>query len=154
MKKSSAGQAGIALSGGHPTARPSPSTGSTTGRFRVFPIFNTEGQHGSLELTRYPKPGDPNPAVRIGTVHTGTTGVTWAAFSEKDDQYFGHPFWTPDSRQLLIQWMNRAQDTLILYGLDPRTGIRRTLCTEHQQSWVDLVRIDHVCRKKERDSSS
>ncbi len=103
----------------------------------VFPLFNAEGPHGSLEHTHYPKPGDPNPAVRIGTVRTGTTGVTWAAFNEKDDQYFGPPFWTPDSKQLLIQWMNRGQDTLILYGVDPRTGTRRALYSEHQESWVD-----------------
>jgi len=103
----------------------------------VFPLFNAEGQHGSLERTHYPKAGDPNPTVRIGTVRTGTTAVTWAAFNEKEDQYFGPPFWTPDSKQLLIQWMNRAQDTLILYGLDPLTGIRHAMYTEHQSSWID-----------------
>jgi dipeptidyl-peptidase-4 len=107
------------------------------GQVPVFPLFNAEGPHGSLEHTHYPKPGDPNPAVRIGTVRTGTTSVTWAAFNEKDDQYFGPPFWTPDGNQLLIQWMNRAQDTLTLYGLDPRTGTLRTLYREHQKSWVD-----------------
>ena len=27
----------------------------------MFPIYNSRGQHGTLERTRYPKPGDPNP---------------------------------------------------------------------------------------------
>jgi dipeptidyl-peptidase 4 len=107
------------------------------GQVPIFPLFNVEGPHGSMEHTHYPKAGDPNPSVRIGTVRTGTTSITWAAFNEQDDQYFGPPFWTPDSKQLLIQWMNRAQDTLLLYGLDPGTGNRRILYTEHQKSWVD-----------------
>ena len=34
----------------------------------VFPIYHADGQHGTLERTRYPKAGDPNPYVRIGVV--------------------------------------------------------------------------------------
>jgi len=32
----------------------------------MFPIYNSEGQHGFVEETRYPKAGDPNPTVKIG----------------------------------------------------------------------------------------
>ena len=34
--------------------------------------------------------------------------------------------------------MNRGQDTLLLYGVNPRQGITRNrVLTEHQDSWVD-----------------
>ena len=33
----------------------------------------------------------------------------WCDFNEKDDQYFGMPYWKPDGSSLLVQWMNRKQ---------------------------------------------
>jgi dipeptidyl-peptidase 4 len=102
-----------------------------------FPIYVAAGVHGTLEHTRYPKAGDPNPVVRIGIVPVGSPTITWAAFDEKQDQYFGPIFWTPDSKQLVIQWMNRGQDTLQLYGVNPGKGTRNLILTEHQDSWVE-----------------
>lgn len=103
----------------------------------VFPIFNSEGVHGALENTRYPKAGDPNPEVRIGIIPVSSRDISWADFDEKRDQYFGTPFWTSDGKQLLIQWMNRQQDTLIIYSLDLETGRKKEIYSEHQTSWID-----------------
>lgn len=103
----------------------------------VFPLFRTDGVHGSIENTRYPKPGDPNPEVRIGIVPVEGGPVVWGAFNEHSDQYFGPPFWTPDGSQLFVQWMNRGQDTLTIFAVNPRSGARREIYTEHQPTWVD-----------------
>jgi len=102
-----------------------------------FPLYSADGVHGTLERARYPKPGDPNPEVRIGIVPRTGGAVVWAAFNEKADQYFGPPFWTPDGTQLFVQWMNRGQDTLIIYGVNPASGTKTQLVLEHQPSWVD-----------------
>ncbi len=103
----------------------------------VFPLYSADGQHGYLEQTPYPKPGDPNPEVRVGVVPVAGGSVVWADFNEKDDQYFGTPFWTPDSKELWIQWMNRGQDTLTIYAMQPGTGKKRQVYSEYQPSWVD-----------------
>ena len=103
----------------------------------VFPIFNARGVHGSLELTRYPQPGDRNPEVRVGIVPAEGGPIVWGAFNPGLDQYFGMPFWTPDSKQLFVQWMNRAQDTILIYSVNPGSGARSLVYTEHQTSWVD-----------------
>jgi dipeptidyl-peptidase-4 len=102
-----------------------------------FPIYNSEGIHGFVEHTRYPKAGDPNPTVRIGFVRPEGGNVVWGDFNEKDDQYFGTPFWTSDAKKLFVQWMNRQQDTLKIYALDPATGNRKEIYMEHQPSWVE-----------------
>ncbi|MBC7720708.1 MAG: DPP IV N-terminal domain-containing protein, partial [Pedobacter sp.] len=57
----------------------------------MFPIYNSDGQHGSLEETRYPKAGDKNPETKVGFVNPDGGATVWAAFNEKDDQYFGWP---------------------------------------------------------------
>ena len=103
----------------------------------VFPIYNSEGQHGFLENTRYPKAGDKNPEVKMGLVNTGVRGIIWADFNTKDDQYFGTPFWMADSKTLWMQWMNRDQNNLIIYNVNPANGSKSVIYQEKQKTWVD-----------------
>ncbi|MEY3186191.1 MAG: hypothetical protein RL675_10 [Bacteroidota bacterium] len=104
----------------------------------LFPIYSEAGQHGYSENTRYPKAGDANPTVKIGFTSPEGGSVTWADFNEQDDQYFGMPYWTPDGNTSLVQWMNRGQDQLIIYAVDPSTGNKKELYKEEQKTWIDL----------------
>jgi dipeptidyl-peptidase-4 len=104
----------------------------------LFPIYGETGQHGYAENTRYPKAGDPNPTVKIGITAAEGGKITWADFNDQDDQYFGMPYWTPDGKTLLVQWMNRGQDQLIVYAVDPTSGSKKPLYTEQQKTWIDL----------------
>lgn len=103
----------------------------------MFPIYSSIGQHGFLEKTRYPKAGDPNPYVRVGIVPVTGGEVNWAPFDEKNDQYFGPPYWMPDGKSFLIQWMNRGQDNLKIFAMNPTTGKSTELYDEKQSSWID-----------------
>lgn len=103
----------------------------------MFPIYSEVGQHGFLEKTRYPKAGDTNPETKIGIVPVTGGNIAWADFNSKDDQYFGQPFWTPDGSALWAQWMNRGQDNLIIYSIDPQTGAKKPVYDEKQPAWID-----------------
>lgn len=103
----------------------------------VFPIYSEVGQHGFLENTRYPKAGDTNPEVKLAVVPVTGGKITWADFNEKDDQYFGQPFWSPDGSALWAQWMPREQNNLIIYAIDPQTGAKKALYNEKQKTWID-----------------
>lgn len=105
----------------------------------VYPLYNGTGQHGSVELTRYPKVGDPNPEVQIGIVPVTGGNVVWANFNEKADQYFGTPIWRPDASGLLAQWMPREQNNLKLYNIDPATGARTEIYNEEQSTWINWI---------------
>ncbi len=105
----------------------------------VFPLFSSTGQHGSLEKTRYPEAGDRNPEVRIGVVPVTGGGVVWADFDAHGDQYFGPPFWAPGGSSFWVQWMNRRQDSLSIYAVDPLKGGKRITYSEHQASWVEWL---------------
>ncbi len=104
----------------------------------VFTITDATGLHGIVETQRYPKVGDPNPEVKVGIVEPDGGNVVWAAFNEKDDQYFGLPYWKPDGNSLLVQWMNRLQDNLIIYEVNIFTGKKTEFYNEKQKSWIDL----------------
>ncbi|WP_396626075.1 DPP IV N-terminal domain-containing protein, partial [Luteitalea sp.] len=103
----------------------------------VFPIYWADGQHGRLEQQRYPKAGDPNPFVQVGVVGANGGATTWMQFPPKADHYLAWLSWTRDSQQVVIQWMNREQDTIrVLHG-HPKTGAVTTLFEETQSSWVN-----------------
>jgi dipeptidyl-peptidase-4 len=112
----------------------------------MFPIYNSRGQHGTLEKTYYPKVGDPNPMVRLGVVEAATGKIVWADFNEKDDQYFGTPFWTPDGKELWTQWMNRSQDNLKVYSIDLSSGAKKVVYDEKQSSWVEWLEDIHFLK--------
>lgn len=104
----------------------------------MFPIYSSEGQHGFIEETRYPKSGDKNPEVKLGFVSPDGGATTWADFNEKEDQYFGWPIWRKDGSTLLVQWINRGQDHLKIFDVNPSTGTKKIMYEEQQKTWVDL----------------
>jgi dipeptidyl-peptidase 4 len=110
----------------------------------VFTITDGTGQHGLVEKERYPKVGDPNPEVKIGIVKPDGGNVVWADFNQKDDQYFGAPYWKPDGSSLLVQWMNRLQDNLIIYDVNLFTGAKSEFYNEKQKTWIDLDDNDRI----------
>jgi dipeptidyl-peptidase-4 len=104
----------------------------------VFPIYHADGQHGELERQRYPKAGDPNPWVQMGVVSVADGALAWMDFDARADHYIAWPVWTPDSKTLTVQWMNRGQDTLRLYNCDPVTGRKAMIFEEKQRAWVEF----------------
>ena len=72
-----------------------------------YTLTDAPGQHGIVDKIRYPKAGDPNPQVRVGMVLPTGGEIVWASFNPQDDQYFGLPYWMPDGKNLLVQWMNQ-----------------------------------------------
>ncbi len=104
----------------------------------MFPIYNSEGQHGFVEETRYPKAGDKNPTVKIGWTSPSGGAITWADFNEADDQYFGWPIWNPNNNSMWLSWMDRGQNNLKIYELNMTTGAKKPVYTEYQKTWIDL----------------
>ena len=109
-----------------------------------FTITDATGLHGYVEKMRYPKVGDKNPEVKVGVVKPAGGNVVWSDFNEKDDQYFGMPFWKPDGSALLVQWMNRKQNQLKIWAVNPATGTKMPFYSEEQKTWINLDENDRI----------
>ena len=105
----------------------------------MFPIYHSTGHHGFIRETRYPKAGDPNPEVKLGFVEIETSKIVWADFNEKDDQYFGTPFWGSSGNDIMVQWMSREQDNLILYAINITNGTKKAVYKETQKTWINWI---------------
>ena len=94
---------------------------------------------GSLSETRYPKSGQTNPEVKIGVVDLETSSTVWADFNPAEDQYFGIPFWGPDSKEFFIARMPRLQNTLDLYSVNVNDGSRKHIYNETYKTWLNWI---------------
>ena len=108
----------------------------------MFPLYNSEGQHGFIEETRYPKSGDPNPTVKLGFVDAEGGNTTWTDFNTKEEHYLGWPEWMPDGSGLMVQWINRGNDNLKLFNVSPKDGAKKVVYEETQKAWISIDEAD------------
>jgi dipeptidyl-peptidase-4 len=90
-----------------------------------------------LEVTDYPKAGDPNPTVKLGVVKVGG-GLDWVDLAKygATELLIVNVDWTPDSQQVVYQVQNREQTWLDLNVAEP-SGDSRTVLRETTKAWVD-----------------
>ena len=103
----------------------------------MFPIYSPFGPDGTLRRTHYPKAGERNPEVRIGLADLSDGSIVWADFDPSEDQYFGPPFWGPDSRHFYVPREPRIQNTLDLFAVDARDGSKRAIYHEQVATWLE-----------------
>lgn len=111
-----------------------------------FPLYKADGVHGELEWEHYPKPGDPNPLVKMGIAHINTSKIVWIDEDENADQYTAWPFWTPDSKELFYQVLNRDQNDLQILSANPETGKNRMVYQEKSNSWVEFFEDIYILK--------
>lgn len=104
-----------------------------------FPIYHHEAKdmtHGYLEMTSYPKAGDPNPKVKLGIAHVEHQQITWVE-KNNDLEYLAMVHWTPSGDEVLYQQMNRDQNILKIYKTNLGTGKSKEIYEERQKTWVE-----------------
>ncbi|MDP2364380.1 MAG: DPP IV N-terminal domain-containing protein, partial [Ignavibacteria bacterium] len=111
-----------------------------------FPLYNSAGVHGELEWEHYPKPGDPNPNVKMGIAHINTNKVVWIDEDETADQYTAFPCWEPDSKQLFYQVLNRDQNYLQILSANPETGKNKLIYEEKNTTWVEFFEDIYILK--------
>jgi dipeptidyl-peptidase-4 len=112
--------------------------------FTLNRLDEADGIHGLIEATPYPKPGDPNPKVKMGIADVATAQTTWVKTDYTVDQYIAWPFWTPDSKKLAIQVVNRDQNDIQIILADPSTGDYTRIYNENRKTWVEFYEDIYV----------
>lgn len=103
----------------------------------MFPVYDPSKVKDQILETHYPMAGEKNPEVKVGFVTLSTGNIVWADFNEKEDQYFGIPFWNDESTRFIVPWMPRVQQDLYFYAVDPVNGSKTHIYKEHQETWID-----------------
>lgn len=102
-----------------------------------FPLTDWITTHSTVDMQRYPQPGDPNPSVRVGVVPAtgGTTKFIEIPFSAGNDSIprFG---WV-DSSTVYIEVLTRDNHSLNLYFADVKSGKSRLVYSNTDEKYLD-----------------
>lgn len=107
---------------------------------RTFTLINdTDSLYPYTTPIQYPKTGTPNSAVKAGIVSADGGQPIWIFLSDDlRDNYLPRMEWI-DSKELILQRINRQQNTDRVLVADAVTGGTRTVLTERDSAWVDVV---------------
>jgi dipeptidyl-peptidase-4 len=107
-------------------------------RVPTYPITDWLPTHPHVDQEKYPKAGDPNPAVRLGVVSSNGGKPHWIKLSDDEDTYVPRFGWIREG-WAWAELMNRKQDRLDLYFIDTHSGKTRKVLTESEpDAWVDV----------------
>jgi dipeptidyl-peptidase-4 len=88
----------------------------------LYPLTDWIPTHASVEMQRYPQPGDPNPNVRVGVVNTQGSKPVWINLPIKPGQDYIPRFGWVDPKTLWIETITRDQKHRDIYFADAATG--------------------------------
>jgi len=92
----------------------------------------------------YPLPGTPNSVVRVGVVSAAGGETKWMQVpDDPTDNYIARIEWTEDSKGVLVQHLNRLQNTNDVLLADAATGAVQQVYRDHDTAWVDVVEDFH-----------
>src|ERR1041385_2807017 len=93
-----------------------------------------------VEVTPYPKAGDPNPIVKLGVVNAAGGDTRWMnTFKyQPEDFLITRVTWTPDSKTVVFQAQNREQTFLDVNFADASDGKSHNVIHETSKAWVAI----------------
>jgi dipeptidyl-peptidase-4 len=119
----------------------------------TYPIEDFIPTHPTIDFQKYPKAGDPNPAVRIGVVSASGGKTRWIDVPKQkptrseetpgsgvggaQDFYIPRIGWVRDG-VIYYQLLNRDQNKLTLYFADVDSGRSRLILSETSANWIDV----------------
>jgi dipeptidyl-peptidase-4 len=106
-----------------------------------FTVVDHIPYHQTLEVTPYPKAGDPNPLVQLGVVEAAGGATRWVDTSkyQPKDLLIVRVTWAPDGGMVAYQAQNREQTFLDLNFANSRDGKSTTVVHEGSRPWVDVL---------------
>jgi len=102
-------------------------------------INDTDSLYPKLKQFPYPKTGQTNPTVRIGIVPAAGGPTTWLKdTANTENGYIARMGWTPDSKSVFIEHLNRLQNQNRYLIASASTGEARQVFMDTDTTWVDV----------------
>jgi dipeptidyl-peptidase-4 len=103
-------------------------------------INNTDSLYSFTIPVQYPKAGQRNSAAKVGVVSASGGDTRWFDVpGDPRDNYIPRMEWAGTSDAVVIQRMNRLQNTNMVMLLDVASGGINTTLTERDDAWLETV---------------
>jgi dipeptidyl-peptidase-4 len=105
-----------------------------------YPLVKTDGNlYPQVTWVPYPRVGQQNSSSRIGVVNVAKGQTRWLDIpGDPRQHYLARMDWAQNSHELLVQQLNRLQNTNRVMLANVETGELRTVLTEQDAAWIDL----------------
>jgi len=107
---------------------------------RQFSMINdTDALYPRVIPLKYPKVGQRNSICRVGVVPVGGGATRWLDVpGDPRNHYIARMDWVEKSGRIVLQQLNRLQNTCRVMLADPRTGKVHSILTERDDAWIDV----------------
>ncbi len=113
---------------------------SDTGVF--YMINNTDSIYSEPIPVQYPKVGEAPSAAKIGVIDLNSKQIKWVPLPGGErENYIPGMQWVSDDL-LMIQQMNRHQNTLTVWNYSPSNGKLKKIYTEKEDTYIELNHPD------------
>ena len=102
-----------------------------------YPITDFIPTHATVELQRYPQPGDPNPAVRVGVVSAGAGRTSWIRLPNHPGLDYVPRFGWVDRHTIWVETISRDHKQRDLYFVDANNSQSRLVLEITDDKFVD-----------------
>jgi dipeptidyl-peptidase-4 len=103
-------------------------------------IDDTDSLYSFVIPVQYPKAGTTNSAARVGVVSADGGEPVWLDVpGDPRNNYIARLEWAAGSSEVVLEHLNRAQNTIEVMLGDVASGRTRTVLTERDSAWVDVV---------------
>jgi len=111
----------------------------TSGSKDFIMINNTDSLYPTLTKFPYPKVGETNALAKVGVVDLASKKTTWTKLPNNSrNMYIPRMNWSGNSEEILVQHVNRKQDTNHLYLANANSGKVNLIMTEQEESFLDF----------------
>jgi dipeptidyl-peptidase-4 len=111
----------------------------TDGTGTFYMINNIDSIYPKLISLPYPKVGTDNSSAKIGSLTLADKSITWMDIpGDPRNHYLARMEWANSSEELIIQQLNREQNTNKVFFADVATGVSKVVYTEKVETWLDV----------------
>ena len=103
-------------------------------------INNTDSLYSRVIPIQYPKAGEANSAARVGIVSASGGPTRWLEIDgDPRNHYIARMDWAASSDEVILQRLNRLQNTNEVLLGNARSGKVRKVLAEQDSTWVEVV---------------
>ncbi|MBB6270185.1 dipeptidyl-peptidase-4 [Pedobacter cryoconitis] len=103
-------------------------------------INNTDSIYPFTVPVEYPIVGENPSSCRIGIVNVNTAQTDWVKIpGDAIQNYIPRMDWVPNTKDIILQQLNREQNTSRVFVADTQSGSVNNIYTETDKAWIDAA---------------
>ncbi len=105
-----------------------------------YMINNTDSLYSYIIPVQYPKVGETLSDCRAGVISAEGGKISWMRLKEDiKNNYIARMEWAASSDEIIMQYLNRHQNSIQLMLGNAKTGETKNIYTERDDAWLDVI---------------